>query len=133
MKRNQTHGPLIVPRDEIGWSDESFRLAYRYVMVTTNLAEVVDMRDWLRANITKDIRWFLAEYGTRLIFKPHIIGIFRSFEPSAMQNAYNAIKQHPKPRVLLRNIIYTIINGVIIILGIGLAMFILLGLLGNIT
>jgi hypothetical protein len=132
MTRNQKIELLTVPRDEIGWSDESFNLAYRYVMRTTNLAEVLDMRDWLRENLAKDIRWFSAQYATRGIFKSYLVGIFRGFDPSAMQHAYDAIKQHPKPHLQLRTVIYTILNGVIITFGIGFVVFIILGLLGSI-
>lgn len=111
MKSNPTnHEPLILPSDEIGWSDESFDLALRYVMHHTTLAEVRDMQDWLRENIAKDMLWPMARSLTFNLYKRPILLTFRNFEPSAMQNAYNEIKQNPRPRLKSRNIIYTTYN-----------------------
>lgn len=108
--------PLILPSNEIGWSDESFDLALRYVMNTTTLAEVTDMKFWLQDNIVKDIKWGVAQYVARGgIFKRTILLSFRSFEPSAMQNAYNEIKQNPRPHVKIRNIFYISVNVVIVL------------------
>lgn len=121
MKANKTSfEPLILPSNEIGWSDESFDLALRYVMSTATLAEITDMKFWLQDNIVKDMQWGLGQYISRFgIFKRTILLVFRSFEPSAMQNAYNEIKQNPRPHLKARNILYVSIN-IIVVLFIGI-------------
>ena len=101
----------MLPPDEIGWSDKSFDLALRYVMSTATLAEVTDMKFWLQENIAKDASWGYAQLLTRRgTYKRTILLIFRDFEPSAMQNAYNAIKQSPRPHLQARNVLYIFIN-----------------------
>ena len=121
--------PLVLPPNEIGWSDESFDLALRYVMNTTTLAEVTDMKFWLQDNIVKDMKWGVSQYVAKSgIFKRTMLLSFRSFEPSAMQNAYNEIKQNPRPHVKARNVIYVSIN-VVIVLFIGI---LLISLIANI-
>jgi hypothetical protein len=111
--------PLVLPPDEIGWSDESFELATRYVMNTATLAEITDMDFWLQDNIVNDMPWSLGPSIPRSgIFKRTILYRFKVFSPSVMQNAYNEIKQNPRPRLKARNVLYISIN-VIIVLFIG--------------
>lgn len=121
MKTSETiFDPLILSSNEIGWSDESFDLAVRYVMHTSTLAEVTDMQFWLRDNIVKDMQWGVSQYLTRGgIFKRTILLNFRNFEPMTMQNAYNEIKQNPRPNLKARNFLYISIN-IVIILFIGI-------------
>lgn len=109
--------PLVLPPDEIGWSDESFDLALRFVIHTTTLSEVNDMQSWLMKNIKQDIFWALGRHAAfGGIFKRTILLNFRNFEPSAMQNAYNYVKQNPRKN-LKRS------NAVAIVVTVGLSLF----------
>lgn len=127
MHPNRTpYEPLVLPPNEIGWSDESFDLALRYVMRTATLAEIVDMKLWLQDNMVKDILWGFGQYVSRTgIFKRTILVMFRNFEPSTLQNAYNEVKLNPRPHLKARNILYISIN-IIVILFISLLVFFLI-------
>lgn len=114
----QSFEPLVLPSDEIGWSDESFDLALRYVMHSTNLAEASDKQRWLYDHVAQGPMWAVGRnLANESLFKRPMLLTFRGFEPSAMQNAFNEIKQHPRPYLKQRNIIYTIIN---VVLGTGI-------------
>jgi len=117
--------PLELPPNDIGWSDESFDLALRYVMHTTSLAEVRDMHDVLRANIEKNIFWVVAGNATQTLFKRPMLLDFKLFEPSVMQDAYNEIKQHPRPRLAYRNNLYHVINVLFVLFAAGFILLVI--------
>lgn len=129
---NRSLDRLKLPADEIGWSDESFDLAVRYVMATTNIVEVQDMQVWLKKNVAKDIFWSFAVQVPSGIFKRPILLSFRSFDPSAMERAYDHVKHSPPSKHLkLRIGVATVINAIFIMLAITAALFLILGLIGQ--
>lgn len=78
---------LALPADEIGWSDESFDLALRFVMCTANLSEVKDMQLWLLENVKQDffglmvVKWHLGEYSSE---QSYLLFVISSRQPCKM-------------------------------------------------
>lgn len=124
---------LTLPPDEIGWSEESFDLALRFVMRTANLSEVKDMRAWLINNVAKDAFWaFSREMAYGGIFKRTILLGFRSFEPSAMQAAYNYVKLNPPKNMAARNALAIAETVILVLIASCFIGFILYTLIANI-
>jgi len=87
---------LLIPDDEIGWTDETFEAAIAYVSLHTNILEAHAMADWIREHIKPGNDWYLATHVVRpSYFKSHELGAFRYFSPSNLQAAFDEIKQTP--------------------------------------